>query len=242
MAAPIVTVCDSETSLACKLSDLVHKKAEEAISQRCVFRLGVTGGSMVKVLCEGLPKHTADWAKWKVFFCDERHVPYTDKECSYGDYKANLLTAVAIPENNLYPIQPDITVEEAAVEYEKKIKEEFAGSDLPRFDVLLLPMGADGHTCSLFPDHKLLNEKDKLVAALSDSPKPPPSRVTMTLPLVNNAACAVFVVYGASKAEMLKRVLEGNEANPLPAARIKPTNGELIWMVDAAAAKLLDRQ
>lgn len=68
-----------------------------------------SGGSLVKVLSKGLPKHTADWAKWKVFFCDERHVPYTDKECSYGDYKANLLTAVAIPENNLYPIQPDIT-------------------------------------------------------------------------------------------------------------------------------------
>ncbi|KAL5012948.1 hypothetical protein ScPMuIL_011499 [Solemya velum] len=242
MATPIVTVCASDESLACKLGDHIHEKAEDAIAQRGVFRLGVSGGSLVKVLSKGLPKHTADWAKWKVFFCDERHVPYTDKECTYGDYKANLLTAVAIPENNLYPIQPDITVEEAAVEYEKKIKEEFAGSDLPRFDILLLGMGPDGHTCSLFPDHKLLNEKDKLIAPISDSPKPPPSRVTMTLPLLNNAACAVFVACGASKAEILKRVLEGNDANPLPAARIKPTNGELIWMVDEAAAKLLDRK
>lgn len=107
----------------------------------------------------------------------------------------------------------------------------------PQFDLLLLGMGPDGHTCSLFPGHDLLDEKNVLIAPISDSPKPPPSRVTMTYPVINHAKCCIFAMAGAGKAEMVKRVLVDKE--DLPAGRVAPVSGELFWIVDAAAGSHL---
>lgn len=98
-------------------------------------------------------------------------------------------------------------------------------------------MGPDGHTCSLFPGHKLLDETGCLIAPICDSPKPPPSRVTMTYPLINNAKSCVFAMAGQGKAEMVKRIL--NDKEDLPAGRVKPVNGDLYWIVDEAAAALI---
>lgn len=99
-------------------------------------------------------------------------------------------------------------------------------------------MGPDGHTCSLFPGHSLLTEANSLIAPIFDSPKPPPCRVTMTYPLINNARCCVFAMAGEAKANMAKRILKDKE--DLPAGRVQPTNGNLYWIVDQAAASLLD--
>ncbi|NXD46772.1 6PGL phosphogluconolactonase, partial [Copsychus sechellarum] len=115
----------------------------------------------------------------------------------------------------------------------------FPGQEPPQFDLLLLGVGPDGHTCSLFPGHALLQEQQALVGALQDAPKAPPRRVTMTLPLLNSARSVLLVAAGAAKAPVLKRILEGKEEFPLPAARVRPRSGRLRWLLDQEAAKEL---
>lgn len=235
MAAPVVEILESEDVVSEKLCELIVSKANAAIKDRGIFSVGFSGGSAAKFLCNGLPKASTDWSKWRIFFCDERHVPFDDPECTYSIYKSNLLTKVPLSEEHIFPLNPDVSVEEAAEDYVRKLRTVFTDG-LPRFDVLVLGMGPDGHTCSLFPGHDLLKETKKIAAAINDSPKPPPKRVTLTLPTINNAACAVFASCGASKADIVQQVLEDKSDNPLPAARVRPTDGEVIWFLDKGAA------
>ncbi|XP_074655824.1 6-phosphogluconolactonase-like [Tubulanus polymorphus] len=244
MAAPILHIIDDESKLIKSLTELILSKQNDAVSEKRKFSIGVSGGSVAKYLSQGLPElgTQLNYDEWRVYFCDERHVPFTDSECTYKYYKENLMSKAPLSDEHVFKIDPSVSVEEAAVDYEKKLRQTFPGEGLPQFDVLVLGMGPDGHTCSLFPGHPLLEEKTKPIAAISDSPKPPPGRVTMTYPLLNNARCVIFVACGESKAQNLKRVLEGNDLFPLPAGRVRPTDGDVHWFLDSGAAKLLDRR
>nr|XP_022321101.1 6-phosphogluconolactonase-like [Crassostrea virginica] len=243
MAAPTVIILESETEVSTKLCDIVIEKANSAIERDGRFTLGLSGGSMAKFLCNGLPSRKTAWSKWQVFFCDERHVPYTDPECTYTIYKSKLVdNGGPLPSENLHPINPELPVEDAAKAYKEEIHAMFGGENLPRFHLLLLGMGPDGHTCSLFPGHPLLQLSSEIIAPISDSPKPPPKRVTMTFPMINNCECAIFASCGGGKAEIVKKVLESDGGEPLPAARVRPTQGELIWILDKAAASQLKAQ
>lgn len=156
----------------------------------------------MKYLSTGLPTITTDWSKWKIFFCDERYVPVDSTDSTFGTYKRGLLPFVnGLTEDQFVNIDGSLPLEKGAEEYEQKVIKEFQGKT-PRFDLLLLGMGPDGHTCSLFPGHKLLSESEKLIAPISDSPKPPPERVTMTLPLIRNSKCNIYAMSGESKKEM----------------------------------------
>lgn len=233
----------SSAELGPVLAHLVASRAEKAISSHGRFTLGLSGGSLVTMLSKELPAlPKLDFSKWVIGFCDERVVSFDDSESTYGLYKNQLFCKVNIPDCGVLAIDPSLPVKECAEDYTRKLKETFPQNDIPVFDMLLLGMGPDGHTCSLFPNHPLLKETEKIVAPISDSPKPPPNRVTMTLPVVNSARCVVFVSTGGSKAPVLKEVLEGGEGPALPAALVVPTQGELFWLIDDPAAASLSLQ
>uniref|UniRef100_A0A7G3AA34 6-phosphogluconolactonase n=1 Tax=Lutzomyia longipalpis TaxID=7200 RepID=A0A7G3AA34_LUTLO len=228
----------SEAQVIEKLAELVEKYAQEAIAGKSSFSIGLSGGSLVKYLAAGLPHIQTDWSKWKLFFCDERYVPVDSADSTFGLYRQTLIPATSLTEEQFVQINLKLPLEECAVDYEKRIREFFHEAvGVPSFDLLLLGMGPDGHTCSLFPDHGLLGETSCLIAPISDSPKPPPERVTMTYPLLNAAKCCIFAMAGASKAEMVRRILKDGEN--LPAGRVQPLNGQLFWILDTAAASQL---
>ncbi|XP_015243923.1 PREDICTED: 6-phosphogluconolactonase [Cyprinodon variegatus] len=243
MAGRRVVVFPSSAELGPALAHLVTSRAEKSIASNGRFTLGLSGGSLVSMLSkELLALPQLDCSKWVVGFCDERLVSFTDPESTYGLYKSQLFSKINIPDSGILTIDSSLPVDKCAEDYTCKLKEAFPGDDFPVFDLLLLGMGPDGHTCSLFPDHPLLEEKQKIVAPISDSPKPPPQRVTMTLPVVNSARCVAFVSTGGSKAAVLKDVLEGGKAPAYPAARVLPTSGELFWLIDEPAATALTIQ
>eukprot|EP00118_Oscarella_pearsei_P000656 m.5489 g.5489 ORF g.5489 m.5489 type:complete len:254 (+) comp13295_c0_seq1:84-845(+) len=238
---PVVHVADSESALASTLYDYIVERAEKAVKDHGFFSIGLSGGSLVKIIGNGLwKKKGVEWTSWRVFFCDERYVELDDGDSNFGAAQKEFLEKVPIKSEHVYKINPKLGLTEAADEYTAKIRSVHAGDGLPSFDLLLLGMGPDGHTCSLFPGHALLGETDKVVAYLSDSPKPPPSRITLTLPVVNNANCVMFVVLGASKAPQAAKALDLNKSvddeDMPPAGKVRPTHGELHWFMDKAAS------
>lgn len=222
---------------------LLEKFANETLAKQDHFRVGVSGGSLADILCEGMSDLRSDFSKWQIFFCDERVVPVTDKESTWGIFKRDLLANCDnIPESVFFPVNASLDVNEAAADYERKIRKAFGlekPEEVPSFDLLILGIGPDGHTASLFPGHPLLGEKKKLIAPIENSPKPPPKRVTMTLPLINNAKVCLFGAQGRGKAEMLKRIVADRDSS-LPATLVDPSEGELIFVACDEAASLIE--
>ncbi|XP_054039407.1 6-phosphogluconolactonase [Rissa tridactyla] len=239
-AACRVSVFPSPQELGPALAQLVAEQAAAAGGGR--FSLGLSGGSLVGILSRHLPAAAAGPAapaRWLVAFCDERLVPPEHPESTGGAYKAQLLPRLPGPGPRVLALTPGLSPAAAAEDYAAQLRQAFPGQEVPVFDLLVLGVGPDGHTCSLFPGHPLLQEKEKIVAAITDSPKPPPERITLTLPVLNAARMVVFVATGEGKAAVLKRILEGDEENPLPAARVRPLSGQLRWFLDEPAAKEL---
>jgi 6-phosphogluconolactonase len=219
--------------------------AQAAVADHGRFMVALSGGSTPRALHERLARsplsESVEWAKVHVFWGDERMVPPDDIESSYRMARETLLAHVPIPAANIYPV-PTIggTPEAAASAYEETITAAF-GADSPRFDLILLGLGPDGHTASLFPGHpEVVRPSDALVVAVHNAPKPPPVRVTFTYKLINAAANVLFLVAGADKAVALREVLRGPaDVARLPAQGVRPKQGALVWLVDAAAAKEL---
>jgi len=223
-----------------QVNDELAKVIQEAVdrSTGAKFTIGLSGGSLPQTVAAVLPRITTDWKKWVFFFCDERVVPYDDKESTFGVYKQQVLNGtVPIKEDQFVVINPDLPAKECALDYEAKVRQHFPGDSMPVFDLLLLGMGPDGHTASLFPGHPLCEVKDVLVAPITDSPKPPPTRVTLTFPVINNAKYCVFVCLGDNKAEKIKEIFA--DKADYPAARVNPPSGQTYWIIDSAAASKL---
>ncbi|XP_065185194.1 6-phosphogluconolactonase-like [Sycon ciliatum] len=239
MSSRQIQISASEQNLIDSVAELIIKEAQKAKDNHGYFSIGFSGGSIVKIVSAGLLNRQAeiDWTTWRVFFCDERYVPLDAADSNSKAVKDGFLSKVPVKPEQIFDLNPALELSAAAADYSSKVQSVHGSEGLPKFDLLLLGMGPDGHTCSLFPGHALLDEKDLIVASISDSPKPPPQRITLTLPVVNNARVAAFIAAGAGKAPMVRRVLEpGAGEDILPAGRVQPSDGQLIWYLDGGSA------
>lgn len=227
----------------------VSRLSAQAIIERGRFTVALSGGSLPKLLCTSLVaeplRSQVDWSAWHVFWADERCVPLTHPDSNYRLANEYLFEHVDIPPEQIHPIDSALPCIQAADAYQDGLQRVFqsASSQLPRFDLILLGMGEDGHTASLFPNHPLLDETKRWVAPIFDSPKPPSERITLTLSIINNARHVAFITAGTSKADALSELMaSAAPTNILPAQRIQPVKGgELSWFIDDAAASKLKK-
>ncbi len=242
-------VSATTAELSKRTAEYVAHGSARAVAARGRLTIALSGGSMPKLLAAALIVEPLlsdiDWAAWHVFWADERCVPLTHPDSNYRLAREHLLDHVPIPAAQIYPIDDSLEAAAAAAAYQATLARVFqpVANQLPRFDLILLGLGEDGHTASLFPGHPLLNEAERWVAPIFDSPKLPPQRVTLTLPVINQARQVAFIASGAGKVNTLKQVLEPEPGSPsLPAQLVHPIDGELHWFVDnAAAAELSGR-
>jgi 6-phosphogluconolactonase len=243
---PIVYSFENGDALSGALDSFVEKVSREAITEHGFLSIAISGGSLPKILSKKLAfNKNVDFSKWHIFWADERCVAHDHVDSNYLEVKKSLLDHIPqIPQENIYPINEEYAAakdaEKAASEYEQRLAK-FFRDQKPAFDLLLLGMGPDGHCCSLFPGHPLLLEKTRLVAPIFDSPKPPPERITLTYPVVNNSKLVVFVTAGDGKKDMVQQIIEQPDKD-LPCQRVKPVNGQVYWFIDHAAAANLRKE
>lgn len=239
--------------LAPSLRAYVLSAQNAAIERHGTFRVAVSGGSLPKTLAQALLAKSdgssgdvVDFSKWEIFFADERCVPLDHEDSNYKLLKDELLDKIPkeeVGEPKVFPIDEQYMddAQEMADQYEKALVSVFAARDsvkLPLFDLLLLGCGPDGHTCSLFPEHPLLRETDAWVLSISDSPKPPPKRITLSLPVVCHGAKIAFVATGGGKKDIMKKIFETEEGRALPCGLVNEGAGEKVsWFTDAPAVE-----
>lgn len=209
-------------------------KARAALQANRRFSVALSGGSTPRALYQLLAETPLVWQNIHLFWGDERCVPPDHADSNYRMTAESLLTRIAIPPENVHRIPGELPPEEAALRYEDELQTYFGAA--PRFDLVLLGMGDDGHTASLFPGSPALAESVRWAVAAEHSAPPPPlvSRVTLTFGVFNAARQVIFLVSGAGKAARLAEIRRGEGS--LPAARIQPASGELLWLVEQSAA------
>jgi len=245
------SMIDREIRILADANGIVHvaaaeflEAARESVGERDCFRVALAGGSTPKALYELLGNNRllqamVPWSKMQLFFGDERHVPPDDVESNFRMVKEALLAKAPLEARQVHRIKGEMAkADQAAEQYEQELRAAFGlqVGELPRFDLVLLGMGPEGHTASLFPGTKALEEERRLAVA-NWVGKLDADRVTLTPPVLNNAARVIFLVHGAEKAPVLQAVLEGPyEPQQLPAQMIRPKSGRVLWLVDVTAA------
>ena len=221
-------------ALASELVRLTVDAAAAAVHARGAFHVALTGGSAATTLYPVLAQAALPWPQVHVWFGDERCVAPDHADSNYKLARDTFLARAPIPDANVHRVRGEIDPAAAAAEYQRTL-EDVAGGAL---DVVHVGMGPDGHICSLFPGHALLDESTRLVASLTDSPKPPPARVTLTMAALQKARGLWFLVAGANKAEAVRSVLT-DPSSTLPAARASRAHPNATWLLDGAAAGLV---
>ena len=240
-----IRVSTTPQELFAAAAEEVFRASEEAVKEHGLFTIALSGGSTPKSLYNLLATNARialPWDRMFFFWSYERHVGPADPDSNYRMANEAMLSKVPVPPGNIFRVpgeNPD--ADAVAQAYEKTILQfiNLKSGQVPRFDLILLGLGPDGHTASLFPGTDGVNETSKLVIA-NWVEKLKTSRISFTLPLINAAECVAFLVSGTDKAAVLKTVLEGDgSGEQYPAKMVKPANGKLIWFVDRAAASSL---
>ena len=232
LGAPELRIFDDSAKLAEAASAEFIRASAEAIALSGSFTVALSGGSTPRAAYEQIAgaADQIDWGRVQVFWSDERYVSLDDRESNFRMARDTLLTRTSIPAANVHPWETFRPVAEAAAAYENRLALLF-GSPMPRFDLILLGVGSDGHTASLFPGTAALSETARPVAA-NFVPHLDSWRLTFTFPALDAARRRLFLAEGSEKAEIVRRVLA--DGSDLPASRVRPE--QTIWMVDRAAA------
>jgi 6-phosphogluconolactonase len=237
-----ITVFDRSEELFKKAAEKIITIGREAIRSDGLFTLTLSGGNTPKGVYTALAsaefKNELEWGKVHFFWGDERPVVQTHPESNYRMAKESLLNHVSIPQSNIHRIAGEEDSMLAAQQYEDEMREFFKLSDgeVPALDLILLGMGDDGHTASLFPDSEAIKINDRLVVE-NYVKKLNTHRITFTFPLINNAKNVLFLVTGSSKSKAVRQVLRHSDSEPvLPSLLVQPKSGSLLWFLDKEAA------
>jgi 6-phosphogluconolactonase len=243
-SGPKVTIFPDRKRLSEGLSGHLAHLAAKACLAHGRFYVALSGGSLLEIiapaLCSNPLRDRIDWSTWYVFWADERWVPLSSPDSNYGVAKSLLFNNLPIPSGQIYTLDNSHSPDETARAYEFALEKIFQveSKQIPRFDLILLGVGEDGHTASLFPGHPALKEARRWVVPILNAPKPPPVRITMTLPLINHACNVIFVATGPAKTNIISKVLNSKKKQPeFPVQMVNPSNGQLHWFIDRAAAE-----
>jgi 6-phosphogluconolactonase len=245
MSKPQLVILEDAQAVVAHAAEEVAHIAGEAICTHGQFTLSLSGGSTPAAMYELLAtrfKLSIDWKEVQFFFGDERCVPPDNKSSNYAMASRTMLAPLGIKPEHVHRIKGELKPDDAARTYEEELRKFFslAAGALPRFDLVLLGLGANAHTASLFPGDRAIHEKQKMVVAVEVDDPTQRHRVTLTAPVINHAARVMFVVHGADKAPAVQQILEGpRDLDRYPAQVVAPEDGELVWVLDKQAASRL---
>ena len=227
-------------SLMLAIADEAVRIATAAVNERGHFALCLSGGrtpAALYALWAECYRDRFDWEKTHLFWGDERYVPPGDPLNNYRMVRENLISRVPIPSENVHAMPTNLPSADAAARHYEATLREFFDSQPPAFDLEFLGVGPEGHTASLFPNSPALEEKNRWVVAV-EAPAQPPLRLSLTLPVLNEARNIFFIADGEGKREIVRALREEPNSQPsrFPAGRIMPQNGRLVWFLDKAAS------
>jgi 6-phosphogluconolactonase len=238
-----IEVLSDLEALSLHAASIFVSASKNSIAAKKRFAVAISGGStprrLYTLLGSDAYRHRVDWQTVHFFWADERCVPKEDEASNFRTAFDTFLSKIALPDKNIHRIKGEEAPDKAARDYEEEIRRFFGESERPGFDLIILGVGEDGHTASLFPGSKSLEERVRLAIPVYLG-EPGKNRITLTLPVLNNADQLLFLVAGPSKAAVLSEILgERKKKKGFPAGLIRPAHGNMTWLIDQEAARKL---